>query len=303
MFSRLGRWFQRVEQWVMFSAPITVPLSIYALKKKQESDRYQVAYQIIEARIKKRSSHEMMSSVFNATPSTRIVGNNDTLKNKRTSIEPISQINAFNTGAPVIWNKDGSQSELNALSLEDWPDFLETLSGRVFVTFGFRKALAATNPVQFTHAVVYVHDAQGNHAFFGYYKEGSEAAAVGIKANPIINDGNHKTILPVYTLHDELTIAGDKTQAKQLFEIMDSHARVRFTGWTMNCYTPLVSALIQAESLGFVVPEVYRESLLITVPSERNYGAGITPNKKLAPIAVEFVEENQILQSVTKRRT
>jgi hypothetical protein len=301
MFSRLGNLYQRMAQWAILTTPITVPLSIYALKKKQEADRYHTAYQVIETRIKKRSSHSVMDTVFNATQSTRMVGSNDTLKNKRTSIEPISQINALNTGAPVIWNKDGSQSELNALSIEEWPDFLETLSDKVFVTFGFRKAMAATNPVRFTHAVVYVHDTEGNHAFFGYYKQGSETAALGIKSNPIINDGNHKTILPIYTLHNELTIEGNKTQLKQLFEAMDRYARARFTGWTMNCYTPIVSALVHAESLGFVVPEVYRESLLITVPSERNYGAGITPNEKLALIAAELVDENQLPQRMIKR--
>jgi hypothetical protein len=298
MYSRFGQFCRRLVQGVMATSPLTVPAYLYFLQNKQHSDRYQLAYSAMESRIKKRSSHALMGSVFDGNHPTKI-GGGDVVGNTRTSIEPITHINATYTGAPVIWNKDGLRSELNGLSAEPWPDFLETLSGKIFVTFGFRKAMAATNPVTFTHAVIYVQDTQGNHAFFGFYKH-NENDVVGLKDHAMINDAQHHTVLPLYTLHDGLTIEGNKAQTKKLFQTIEHHAKQRFTGWTMNCYTPIVAGLVQAHQLGFKVPDAYRESLLVVVPMERNYGAGITANPMLRPLSNQLVDN--ILTTENKSR-
>jgi hypothetical protein len=300
MNTRFGQFCQRWMQRAIASTPITVPAFLLYLKQKQSYERYQAAYHSLEDRIQHRSSHAIIGSVFDGQHPTKMKGMHHAIKTSHTSIEPITQINASCVGAPVIWNKDGSQSELNSLSLEHWPDFLTSLSGKVFVTFGFRKGWAATNPVTFTHAVVYVHDTHGNHAFFGFYKRDKQDV-FGLKDSAMMNDSLHRRVLPIYTLHDELTIEGSQAEAIKLFEKMELQAKQRFTGWTMNCYTPIVAAMIQAEPLGFKVPEAYRESLLVTVPMERNFGAGITANATLRRVSEELVSEILIVKPAARK--
>ncbi len=294
-------WFQQIAQRVVkhlvSSSIVTVPAYLLYLYKKQESDQHAQAYQLLAARIKTRSSSAVVGSVFQVEQPVKMIGYRDPDKNQRKSAESITQISTRHPGAPVIWNKDGSQSELPGLSYEQWPSFIDTLSGDIFVTFGFRKAFTATNPVTATHAVVYVHDKHGNHAFFGYYKH-NEEDVVGLRDHPLINDAHHKAVLPIYTLYSGLTIQGDQSQTKALLVLIEDYAKPRFTGWTMNCYTPLVAGLVNAESLGFRVPELYRESLLIVVPKERNYGAGMTPNRYFGGLMRD--EINNIITSGSK---
>lgn len=297
MRARLTSLYNRV-----FKSPIVIPAVLVSFAKffadkKREADKSDDAYEILGTAIKRRSSHYQMNTVFDESRQTRFFGGTPDFTPEK-SIEPITHICSTNLGTPVLWARDGSWRELNALSLEQWPEFFESLSDDVFVTFGYRKGMNENFPIFFTHAIVYVHDAEGRHAIFGYAHHLDSS-----KGNVIFNDSNFKEILPKYTLHDELTIAGDRERVVQLFKRMEFHAQQPFDGISSNCFSPVVSALLEAQSLGFKVPDVFEKSLLIVIPKEQNhFGSGITLNRHLGPLAARAVEETLQVEIPSQRR-
>jgi len=226
------------------------------------------AYKKFPPRIETRKPHPSLP-LFLREQNTKYIGNLFKKNSRIKSIEPFTLMDATNWGAPVIQNCDGSSTELNSLSSDEWREFIPQLSGNISISFGHRKAFFANNPLPMTHAVLYISDEKGNHGIFGYLD------------HRIRNDAVNAASSRDFTLLHELTIKGDAKQATHLLQRIEDFAASRYKVLACNCYSPVISGLIEAKEIGFTVPNAYKDSLLIVIPSELNYGLGITSNHYL----------------------
>lgn len=177
--------------------------------------------------------------------------------------------------APLLITADDARY-LSPLSTDPWPAFVNQLSGNVYCTIGYRKAFFPSSPLPFFHAVIIVSDAATRHAIFGYNSPFFQ------KRLCIVNDMARPAASLHYLLDDKLTIKGEPSQVQQLFAEMEKRGgKMTYTLFTNNCYTPLISALLDAKQWGFKVPKGFNKQLLIKIPSEQNFGLGVTTNLDL----------------------
>ena len=193
---------------------------------------------------------------------------------------------------PEVRNADGSYTELGALSAEPWPEFINKFSdnAELNITLIHRKAFGDTKTMRglhvllekqeflFTHAILYVHDMHGNHAFYGFLPQS------------IVNDLLNRNVSHNYTAYKDLTITGTKQQTYALFEEIEKATKQPFTGIKFNCYTPIMTGLSKAREIGFKTPKDFDERLLVGVAQEQNGGAGMFYNKILGPVCDEAVK-------------
>lgn len=272
----------------------TSTAGLIAYKKTiQRNEQFHEAYKKFSTRVQSRTSHHSIQSLFLENCKTKYLSSNNSVKTKQQSVEITTQLDATHYGAPLITHEDGSRSELNGLSCTSWQDFIKSSSNEVYISFGHRKAFSATNPLQFTHAIVYVSDSEGNHAIFGYSSN---------KNNFIINDSANTSVSRLYTLYPDLTIKGNKEQMHELFKRIEHFSLQRYTAIGCNCYSPLISGLIEAKEIGFTVPRDFNDSLLIVIPSEQNYGMGITSNRYLKPLSESAVHRSQLFFEKMKEK-
>lgn len=280
-----------IRNTALLTAGATAGITCRSVIKKDQ--KLQDAYEKFRERVKLRQTHHSIQSLFPISSQTRILSNHTNFS-KQKSLELTTQLNAMLLAAPSITNEDGSSSELSALSSISWDDFLKQSSGDIYITFGHRKAFSATNPLQFTHAILYVCDSKGQHAIFGY---------TASKDNCIKNDWHNSTVSRQYTLYPDLTIKGNNENTVQLFKRIEHFCLQRYTVIGCNCYSPLISGLLESKQMGFKVPQDYNDSLLIVIPSEQNYGMGITKNRYLKPLSDSAVVRTQLFFEKFKEKT
>lgn len=263
-------------------------------------NRFNSAYDILQKKLELGSFDSVKANFFNNSQKTCYQGSLFKSSVMHKSNEPLTMMSTHFSGTPRLLNSDGSYSELGAFSSETWPKFLDLLSDdtTLNVTLVHRKALSDTpfkrflharltnNGFLFTHAILYVHDAQGNHAFYGYAIDNIRKPTLLM----MLNDSLLTDVVREFTVYKDLTITGSKKQVQNLFEIVETAARESFTGVTFNCYTPVMIGLSKADALGFKTPDKFKERLLITVPMEQNGGAGMIYNKLLGVDSEEVVE-------------
>lgn len=259
---------------------------VYKAFKKDET--LEAAYQKLKKSISQRPSEEKydLRSLFNINCKTTFFDNEKKLIPKK-SIEPTVLLNTDLLGQPTLFNQDGSYHHLPALITDTWKDFLDEASDEISITFGHRKAFDANNPIQFTHAIIYVVDSEGRHALFGYSKYNSS-----YDKKLLVNDANNTTVSRNYTLYQDLTIKGNKAHVEKLFSQIEGFSQQWYSGIYFNCYSPIISGLLSAKEIGMKVPKYFNDSLLIAIPREQNSGYGIRTNRYLRPLSESAIWRN-----------
>lgn len=250
----------------------------------------QAAYGVLQ---KKRESDpaDLTKTVFGDTKGVHYSGSLFKDASFHKSVEPLALMNTDFNGTPRLRNADGSYTELGALSAEPWPEFINKFSdnAELNITLIHRKAFGDTKTMRglhallekqeflFTHAILYVHDMHGNHAFYGFLPQS------------IVNDLLNRNVSHNYTAYKDLTITGTKQQTYALFEEIEKATKQPFTGIKFNCYTPIMTGLSKAREIGFKTPKDFDERLLVGVAQEQNGGAGMFYNKILGPVCEKAV--------------
>jgi hypothetical protein len=268
----LNRFLKKYPLFLPVSATTTLGLLYGHSVLSQRQSSYH-AYQQISEKLKQRPTP---TSFLSLMPKHTEISELHASPQPFKSLEHTVLMNANFINAPHIHHAPDSKIELNALSAECWPEFLAGLQGDIYITFGHRKAFAKDNPIKFTHAVIYIYDKQGTHALFGYAKG---------KATQIINDANNHAVSRHYTLYPGLTVRGTHQQVNTILETIETHSKQTYDGIHCNCFSPIISGLLDAENQGLQVPAYFNESLLVVIPNEQNYGMGITTNRYLQPLS------------------
>eukprot|EP01063_Lacrimia_lanifica_P001810 TRINITY_DN1093_c0_g1_i2.p1 TRINITY_DN1093_c0_g1~~TRINITY_DN1093_c0_g1_i2.p1 ORF type:complete len:390 (+),score=54.02 TRINITY_DN1093_c0_g1_i2:41-1210(+) len=155
----------------------------------------------------------------------------------------------------------------------------------VHITMGVRKALhGPLTKLGLTHAVVLVKvvprgGARPVYAVYGY----NSGALTRAKPLFMVNDMENRGCEKVFRFYNELTITGGVEEAQAFFRKAEAHSNKPYRVLTWNCFSPIFSAMVDAPRLGFAVPDYFLNSLLVAVPFEQNYGAGITWSEHLRP--------------------
>lgn len=241
-------------------------------KKRQQAYAKldQKAHATIDA--KKDAGFGAHTKIYDAQPKTAAATAADS---KQPQLMAVYTLNAENPAAPRVYHHDGTYAEISALSSDPIHELMEALSDSVSITLGYRLAFNGMSPIPVTHAVILIRDSTHHHAIYGYSM---------YHKHSLVNDLHPHHNGKEFKFYNHLTIHGNLAQTKLLIDRINHYSlKYPYTLVTNNCYTPLIAGLMHAKELGFKTTEFFTEALLVALPVEHNFGAGVATNKDLRP--------------------
>jgi hypothetical protein len=125
----------------------------------------------------------------------------------------------------------------------------------------------------------------GRFALYGY----NNGKMYGKHPHYFLNDMTNEVDRRIF-LYPDLTVRCSKAGARRLFEEMETRSQFDYRLASCNCFSPIVSAFnwstaasVGSPEYGFTFLRYFRESLLITIPVQNNFGLGTASNPVLRP--------------------